>query len=72
MDRIAAYSLMIRDSVVANIDAMDYLLSLAEKQKGSRELVVHALKALAELFKCFLLPDRKLSHFEDCPIQVKS
>lgn len=70
VDKIAAFSLLIRDSIIANIHEMDYLLNLVEKQKGSRDLVIRSMKALGELFLRYLLPDRKLLFFEDRSLAV--
>eukprot|EP00210_Caulerpa_lentillifera_P000607 g588.t1 len=40
-DKIAALSLQIRDAVIANVSELDVLLNIAEKQKGSKDLVLN-------------------------------
>lgn len=71
-DRIAALTLSIRESALANIHELEALLSLMEKRKGSRELVARSMEALGELFKMYLLPERKLKFFEQQPVEVGS
>jgi hypothetical protein len=55
---------------VANLKALDSLLSLAGKRQGSRQVAASGLEALQELFSTCLLPDRKLRVFEAQPLQV--
>lgn len=69
-DRIAALTLSVRESGVANFQELDPLLSLMENRKGTREMVARSMEALAELFRLCLLPDRKLKFFSSHPVHV--
>jgi ribosome biogenesis protein MAK21 len=60
----------LQESVVANLHSLDILLGWMQKRKGGREVVRQAIDALQELFCSVLLPDRKLRHFEQQPLQV--
>lgn len=69
-DRIAALTLSIRESSLANVSELEPLLTFMEKRKGSRELVARSMEALGELFRMYLLPDRKLKFFEQQLVHV--
>eukprot|EP00803_Ostreobium_quekettii_P011125 evm.model.scf_2095.2 EVM.evm.TU.scf_2095.2 scf_2095:4356-12404(-) len=71
-DKIAALTISIRESAVANLEELDPLLLLMEKRKGTREMVARSMEALAELFSICLLPDRKLKFFKDQPVHLVS
>ena len=65
-DRVAALSLLVRESPVHTIRQLDVLLGMA--QKKSRREAGLAINALRELFTATLLPqDRKLRHFTKQP-----
>ncbi|GLI62277.1 hypothetical protein VaNZ11_004885, partial [Volvox africanus] len=68
-DRLAAATLLVQESVVSNMKALDQLVSLATKKSGGKELVRQAFEALQELFTNALLPDRKLKFLEQQPLQ---
>ncbi|GIM15448.1 hypothetical protein Vretimale_18225, partial [Volvox reticuliferus] len=68
-DKLAAATLLVQESVVSNMKALDQLVSLATKRSGGKELVRQALEALQELFTNALLPDRKLKFLEQQPLQ---
>lgn len=70
-DRIAALTLSIRESSLANVSELEPLLAFMEKRKGSRELVARSMEALGELFRMYLLPDRKLKFFEQQSVHVR-
>lgn len=57
--------------MLANLSSLDTLVSWVQKRKGGREVVRQAIEALQELFGTVLLPDRKLLHFEQQPLQVR-
>jgi len=61
----------LQESVVANLTSLDTLITWVQKRKGGREVVRQAVEALQELFCTVLLPDRKLLHFEQQPLQVQ-
>ncbi|GMH33497.1 hypothetical protein BSKO_01331 [Bryopsis sp. KO-2023] len=71
-DRIAALTLLIRESALANVHELEPLLNFMEKRSGSRELVARSMEALSELFKMYLLPERKLMFFEQQPVHLLS
>ena len=64
-DKIAAAALLVQQNTAANLSSLEFLLGLVTRNKGSRDSVVHALDALSELFQSCLLPDRRLSFFDD-------
>ncbi|KAG2496991.1 hypothetical protein HYH03_004996 [Edaphochlamys debaryana] len=68
-DRLAAATLLVQESVVANMRALDQVVTWATKRSGGKELVRQALEALQELFATILLPDRKLRFLEQQPLQ---
>ncbi len=57
---------------MANLSSLDTLISWVQKRKGGREVVRQAIEALQELFCSVLLPDRRLVHFEQRPLQVRA
>ncbi|GIL62556.1 hypothetical protein Vafri_16644, partial [Volvox africanus] len=68
-DRLAAATLLVQESVVSNMKALDQLVSLATRKSGGKEMVRQALEALQELSTNVLLPDRKLKFLEQQPLQ---
>lgn len=69
-DKIAALTVLIQESVVANLRAVDHLLVMANKRVGTRSVVGNTMDAMKELFVNVLLPpNRKLLFFEQQPIQ---
>lgn len=69
-DKVAAAALLVEESAVANIGALDTLLGWATKARGGREVAGHALESLKELFQTVLLPDRRLQPFESQPFRA--
>ncbi|KAF5834970.1 CBF/Mak21 family-domain-containing protein [Dunaliella salina] len=69
-DKVAAITLQVQESVVANLSSLDSLISWVQKRKGGREVARQAIEALQELFCSVLLPDRKLVHFEQQPLHL--
>jgi ribosome biogenesis protein MAK21 len=69
-DKIAALTVLIQETVVSNLRAVDQLLVMANKRVGTRSVVGNTLDAMKELFVNVLLPpSRKLLFFEQQPIQ---
>lgn len=68
---LSIYPSFLQESVVANLSSLDTLITWVQKRKGGREVVRQAIEALQELFGTVLLPDRKLVHFEQRPLQVR-
>eukprot|EP01023_Acetabularia_acetabulum_P059807 TRINITY_DN7190_c0_g1_i2.p1 TRINITY_DN7190_c0_g1~~TRINITY_DN7190_c0_g1_i2.p1 ORF type:complete len:1104 (+),score=203.09 TRINITY_DN7190_c0_g1_i2:85-3396(+) len=62
-DRIAAATLLIQESAVANIDSIDLLLSWVEKRKGGGTAIAQAMDALTELFMLNLIPPHRKLKF---------
>lgn len=69
-DKVAAHTLLVQESAIANVAALDALLSLVGKTSGGKDAVGQALDALQELFKSVLLPDRPLVAFEARPLRA--
>lgn len=70
-DKVAALTVLIQESTVANLKALDQLVTLANKRIGTRSIVGSAMDALRELFVSILLPsDRKLRFFEQQPLEA--
>jgi len=69
-DKIAALTVLIQETVVSNLRAVDQLLVMANKRVGTRSVVANTMDAMKELFVNVLLPpSRKLLFFEQQPIQ---
>ncbi|KAG1665927.1 hypothetical protein FOA52_004516 [Chlamydomonas sp. UWO 241] len=69
-DKVAAMTLQIRESVIANLKALDTLLSWVTKRKGGKEVVRQAIEALQELFLTCLLPSRRMKFLEQQPVHL--
>ncbi|KAK9820060.1 hypothetical protein WJX72_005600 [[Myrmecia] bisecta] len=67
-DKVAAMTLLLQESAVANIKSLDELLKWVTKRAGGRNVVGQAIDALREIFLASLLPDRKLRFFEQQPL----
>ncbi|GFH22680.1 CBF domain-containing protein [Haematococcus lacustris] len=68
-DKVAAITLQVQESAVANLAGLDMLLGWVTRRQGGREVVRQALEALQELFLTVLLPDgRRLKHLESQPL----
>ncbi|EIE24712.1 hypothetical protein COCSUDRAFT_14147 [Coccomyxa subellipsoidea C-169] len=67
-DRVAAMTLLLQESAVANLRSLDELLRWVGKSSGARAVAGQAIDALREIFIAALLPDRKLKFFEEQPI----
>ncbi|KAL6757303.1 CBF/Mak21 family-domain-containing protein [Haematococcus lacustris] len=68
-DKVAAITLQVQESAVANLAGLDMLLGWVTRRQGGREVVRQALEALQELFLAVLLPDgRRLKHLESQPL----
>lgn len=63
-DRLAASALVVQERAIANLRALDELISWVAKSKGGRAVVGQSIDALRELFKSVLLPDRRLTTLE--------
>jgi len=64
-DKVAAMAVLVQESPIANLRALDGLVGMAGKRGGARAIVGTALDALKELWMDVLLPaDRKLRFFE--------
>ncbi|KAK9809457.1 hypothetical protein WJX73_009608 [Symbiochloris irregularis] len=71
-DKLAALTLLIQESAVANLKALDELMRWATKHSGARGVAGEAIDALAEVFVVALLPDRRLTAFADQPLSALS
>ena len=70
-DKVAAATLLLRESAVANLGSLDMLLNWVTRNKGGKNVVGQAVEALKELFATgVLLPDRKLRFFHDQPLPL--
>ena len=67
-DQIAANALLVQQSALHNLRALDELLSLSCKRGGAQAAAGHAVDALKELFAEYLLPDRRLVGFDARPV----
>ena len=67
-DQIAANALLVQQSALHNIRALDELISLSCKRGGAQAAAGHAVDALKELFTECLLPDRRLVGFDARPV----
>ncbi|CAL8467747.1 g7285 [Coccomyxa elongata] len=67
-DKVAAMTLLLQESAVANLRSLDELLRWVGKSSGARAVAGQAIDALREIFIAALLPDRKLKFFEEQPI----
>lgn len=68
-DRVAAMALMVQESPMANLKALDGLIAMMKKRGGARGVVTSALDALKELWIDVLLPPtRKLKYLDAQPL----
>ncbi|GAB4813011.1 hypothetical protein N2152v2_000057 [Parachlorella kessleri] len=67
-DKVAAMSVLVQESAVANLRSLDGLITMCAKTQGGRGVVGATMDALRELFTTVLLPDRKLRFFEQQPL----
>lgn len=67
-DKISALTLLIQEAPAHNIKSFDMMLGLLNKK--SRNAQLQSLNALKDLFINGLLPDRKLRHFKNQPLNM--
>lgn len=67
-DKISALTLLIQEAPLHNIKSFDTLMGFMNKK--SRNSVLQSLNALKDLFVSGLLPDRKLRHFKQQPLNM--
>jgi ribosome biogenesis protein MAK21 len=67
-DKIAASALLVQQSALHNLRALDELIHICSKKGGAQAAAGHAVDALRELFPECLLPDRRLIAFDARPL----